>query len=69
MKNKTLYQTKEQAIAVVGVALRVPGAITPQRFWQNIIDGRDCLTRFSAKELLQAGVSRRSGSAFDTDDR
>ncbi len=30
-----------EPIAVVGMALRVPGASTPEQFWRNILDGRD----------------------------
>jgi acyl transferase domain-containing protein len=47
------------AIAVVGMALRVPGANTPERFWQNVISGEDCLTRFSTEDLRKAGVSKK----------
>jgi len=48
-----------EPIAVVGMALRVPGAVTPGQFWQNILDGKDSLTRSSIDELRLAGVSRR----------
>ena len=53
-------EKKSQSIAVVGMALRVPGANTLEQFWQNILDGRDCLTRSSIDELYQAGVPRRN---------
>ena len=46
-------------IAVVGMALRVPGATTLARFWQNLITGRDCLTRPSAAALRAAGISQK----------
>ena len=52
-------KTAPVPIAVVGMALRVPGAVTPERLWRNIVDGRDSLTRFSAEELRRAGVSRK----------
>ncbi len=48
-----------EPIAVVGMALRVPGANTPARFWRNILAGRDSLTRPSIQELRRAGLSRR----------
>src|ERR1700704_4862838 len=41
------------------MALRVPGANTPARFWRNILAGRDSLTRPSIEELRRAGLSRR----------
>ncbi len=65
MPVKSDNQPTRQPIAVVGVALRVPGAVTPQRFWRNILDGRDSLTRLSAKELRGVGVSRKQLSNPD----
>ena len=50
---------RAEPIAVVGMALRVPGANTPQQFWRNIVKGKDSLTRPSIDELRSAGVSRR----------
>ena len=51
--------SSKPAIAVIGMALRVPGAETPERFWQNILAGRDSLTRSSPQELLRAGVGSK----------
>ena len=48
-----------EPIAVVGMALRVPGADTPARFWHNLLQDRDILTRPTADELRRAGVSRK----------
>ncbi|MDE1145754.1 MAG: beta-ketoacyl synthase N-terminal-like domain-containing protein [Azospirillaceae bacterium] len=47
----------DDAIAVVGMACRLPGADTPDAFWTLLRDGRDTLTRFSEAELLAAGVA------------
>ena len=47
-------------IAVIGMALRVPGATTPARFWRNLVEGRDCLTRPSAAALRRAGVPQEN---------
>ncbi len=44
-------------IAVVGMALRVPGATTPEQFWRNIVGKVDSLTRTSVDALREAGVS------------
>lgn len=44
------------AIAIIGMALRVPGAATPDAFWQNLRDGVCSLTRFTPDELRKAGV-------------
>ena len=46
-------------IAVIGMALRVPGATTTARLWRNLVDGRDCLTRLSAAALRRAGIAQR----------
>jgi acyl transferase domain-containing protein/NADPH:quinone reductase-like Zn-dependent oxidoreductase/acyl carrier protein len=45
-------------IAVIGMALRVPGATTPVRFWRNLVEGRDCLSRPSADALRRSGISQ-----------
>ena len=47
-------------IAVIGMALRVPGATTPARLWHNLVRGRDCLTRLPAGALRRAGVSQEA---------
>ncbi|MGC3972488.1 MAG: polyketide synthase [Pirellulales bacterium] len=44
-------------IAVVGLALHVPDADTPQRFWQNLRAGFESVRKFGDQELLAAGVS------------
>lgn len=38
-------------IAIVGMAIRVPGADNLDRFWDNIINGVDCLTRSNRTTL------------------
>ncbi|CAG0974770.1 phthiocerol/phenolphthiocerol synthesis type-I polyketide synthase C [Burkholderiales bacterium] len=45
-------------IAVIGMSLRVPGATTLARFWRNLVEGRDCLSRPTAAALRLAGVSQ-----------
>ncbi len=46
------------AIAIVGVSLRFPKAATPDQFWQNLVDGRDCATMLDKEELAKLGVAR-----------
>lgn len=41
----------ENAIAVTGMALRAPKTRTLDEFWDHLINGRDCITRFSADEI------------------
>lgn len=48
-------QRKEKSqgsdIAIVGMAVHVPGANNLPDFWRNIIEGRESISRFSAAEL------------------
>ncbi|MBI5568098.1 MAG: polyketide synthase, partial [Chloroflexi bacterium] len=44
------------AIAVVGLAGRFPGAPDIDRFWDNLRNGQECLTFFTDDELRSAGV-------------
>ena len=54
MRTKT--QTPANAIAVIGMAGRFPGAKNLDEFWGNLRDGVESLTSFSREELLAAGV-------------
>src|ERR1051325_213939 len=44
-------------IAVIGMAGRFPGASDIDRFWENLRDGVEAITRFSDEELRAFGVS------------
>jgi len=44
------------AIAVVGMAGRFPGADDPDRLWRNLRDGKESVAFFSRPELAAAGV-------------
>ncbi|MCD9188127.1 MAG: acyltransferase domain-containing protein [Pyrinomonadaceae bacterium] len=46
----------ENDIAVIGMALRLPGAKTVAEFWGNLCAGRESITFFSDEELLQQGI-------------
>ncbi|MFB8419259.1 amino acid adenylation domain-containing protein [Streptomyces albidoflavus] len=48
----------EDAVAVVGIALRLPGATDAKEFWANLRDGVESIRRFTDQELLDAGVPR-----------
>jgi acyl transferase domain-containing protein/acyl carrier protein len=48
----------EGDIAIVGMALRFPGASSPRQFWSNLEGGVESVRRFSDDELAQAGASR-----------
>ncbi len=42
-------------IAIIGMALRVPGARNPDEFWQNLRDGVESIRDLSEDELIAAG--------------
>lgn len=44
-------QTGKEEVAVIGMAGRFPGANTLERFYQNIRDGRECISFFTKEEL------------------
>ena len=49
---------ENRAVAIVGMAVRVPGAHSLETFWYHIVKGTDCLTRLSPRKLRALGVSR-----------
>jgi acyl transferase domain-containing protein/acyl carrier protein len=46
-----------EPIAIIGMALRVPGADDYAQFWRNLVDGVDSITFFDRAEQLARGVS------------
>ena len=49
--------TDRSAVAVVGMACRLPGAATPEQFWRNLRDGVESIRTLSRDELFDAGAS------------
>ncbi|MEM7798630.1 MAG: type I polyketide synthase, partial [Chloroflexota bacterium] len=47
-------------IAVIGMACRLPGAHSPQQFWENIRDGVESIERYCDDELLAEGVNAQT---------
>ncbi|WP_281560629.1 type I polyketide synthase [Thalassomonas sp. RHCl1] len=45
-----------EAAAIVGMALRVPGADSLEQFWQNLRDGVESISFFNDDQLRAAGV-------------
>lgn len=52
-----LEDAQHQAIAVVGMAGRFPGAPDIEAFWQNLLAGESSISSFDDAELLAAGVA------------
>src|SRR5215472_7431 len=51
------YDTGVEPIAIVGMALRVPGAGDIGTFWTNLIDGVESITFFDPDEQRARGAS------------
>ncbi|MFJ9798994.1 amino acid adenylation domain-containing protein [Streptomyces sp. NPDC101145] len=47
----------DRRVAVIGMALRFPGADSPERFWDLLRDGVDGVRIFGDEELAAAGLS------------
>ncbi|PQP85212.1 hypothetical protein C0Q44_12205 [Paenibacillus sp. PCH8] len=43
-------------IAVIGMAGHFPGSRTIEEFWENLMEGKDGITRLTEKDLTSAGV-------------
>lgn len=41
----------DQAVAIIGMALRVPGANDPVQFWENLVSGVESISRFQRDEI------------------
>ncbi|MFV8755924.1 amino acid adenylation domain-containing protein [Nannocystaceae bacterium ST9] len=54
-----------QAIAIVGMAGRFPGAADVDAFWANIVAGREAVRRLDEAELRAAGIPEQVFSAPD----
>lgn len=58
------HESEEQSVAVIGMALRVPGADSLSGFWENLVRGRVCRTRVPDGELaagLHADLCQEAG--------
>ncbi|MNO39695.1 Phthiocerol/phenolphthiocerol synthesis polyketide synthase type I PpsE [compost metagenome] len=51
------YETEQDnAIAVVGMSIRFPGAGTVEEFWNNLRDGVESVSFFTEEELEKSGI-------------
>ncbi len=50
-------QVSDSDIAIIGTALRVPGARNVREYWRNLRDGVESVRTFTDEELLAHGVS------------
>ncbi|OLP52986.1 polyketide synthase [Rhizobium rhizosphaerae] len=52
-------------IAVIGMSARLPGAADLNQFWQNLVDGRESVRRFTEEDLRASGVADSLRSSGD----
>jgi 3-oxoacyl-(acyl-carrier-protein) synthase/thioesterase domain-containing protein/acyl carrier protein len=48
----------ENAIAIIGLSGKFPGADDIQVFWENVCNGKETISSFSDEELIAAGLSK-----------
>ncbi len=48
--------TKQSDIAIIGLAGRFPGANNTDEFWNNLIQGKETISKFTNKELQESGI-------------
>ncbi|MBA2651067.1 MAG: amino acid adenylation domain-containing protein [Tatlockia sp.] len=53
----SLEKNPENAIAVIGMSCKLPGANNPNDFWQTIVNKTEAIRFFNEEELHQAGIS------------
>jgi len=51
MSHEEIREDQEN-IAIVGIAVRMPGAPNLEAFWQNLRDGVEAVSLFSEEEML-----------------
>src|SRR6185295_11437962 len=50
-----MHELTGSEVAVIGMALRLPGADTPEELWENLKNGVESIRTFSDEELIAAG--------------
>ncbi len=50
------YEIFESDIAIVGMSARLPGASSPDAYWDNLARGVESIRRYADEELIAAGV-------------
>jgi len=58
--NNSQLRNYDDAIAVVGMNIKVPGADSLNQYWTNLRDGIESITFFSDDELRAAGVDDKT---------
>jgi len=53
---KKIKSIDSSEIAIIGMSCRFPGAKSLDEFWDNLCQGKECLERFSEKQLAENGI-------------
>ena len=56
IQTKKEEDQEDPSIAIIGMAVRVPGASDLDTFWQNLLEGKDLSRSFTEEELISAGI-------------
>ncbi len=59
-QSSTQNSLPPNAIAVIGMAARLPGANSPSQFWDNLRRGEESIVTLSESQLASAGVTEQS---------
>jgi len=57
MNDPTTSARTELDVAIIGMAGRFPEAASLAEFWQNLRDGKECISFFTEQEIESAGIS------------
>lgn len=55
--NQTESIKNLDCIAIIGMAVRMPGALNVEQFWENLRSGTESISQFTKEEMLEAGFS------------
>ena len=58
LREMTRTDPEPDSIAIVGMAGRFPGARNVVEFWENLVAGKDTITRLTDEQLASAGYER-----------
>ncbi|MFN9531419.1 MAG: beta-ketoacyl synthase N-terminal-like domain-containing protein, partial [Cyanobacteriota bacterium] len=67
MSKANLTSSIKQPIAIVGLACRFPGSNNVLEFWDNLIQGRDCITDPPSNRLDHLLPDTKGGFIHDID--
>ncbi len=54
--NEFEHESNQDAVAIIGMSCRFPGAESVQEYWDNLVAGKESISFFSDEQLLAAGI-------------